>query len=87
MGLAKDSSAQDPAGIAASLNVNPAAYDCDWNMGTVWCGSAKLGSALHRAPKDEEVVVMSGGWVSISAVAKTAACSMEEAKRAFEMEL
>ena len=87
IGLARESEAEDGAGVNAGLNSVPTAYDCDWNMGTIWCGSRKLGSCSHRAPKDEETVVMPGGWVSLTAVAQTAACSTEKAKRAFELEL
>ena len=90
MALAKESNAGDAAGVIANVNMNPTSYDCDWNMGTIWCGAAKLASSSHRAPRDEEVITMSGGWVSLSAVAKSAACSAcstDEAKRAFELEL
>ena len=83
--LAKDAHMQIAAG--SGLNLQTTAYDCDWNLGTIWCGALKLGSSTHRAPRDEEVVVMTGGWVSISAVARTALCSTETAKRAFELEL
>ena len=40
-----------------------------------------------RAPKGEELITMSGGWISLTAVAKIACCSTDEAKLAFEKEL
>ena len=85
--LARDSAAQQAAGVINGYNQLPTSYDCDWNLGTIWCGPNKLGSASHRCPRDEETVVMTGGWVSLSAVAKTALCSIDEAKHAFEREL
>ena len=85
--LAKEAHQSCAGGVSNGLNLQTTAYDCDWNLGTIWCGSLKLGSSTHRAPKDEETVLMTGGWVSISAVARTALCSTEEAKRAFELEL
>ncbi|CAE7358238.1 unnamed protein product [Symbiodinium sp. CCMP2592] len=57
-------------------------YDCDWNMGTLWNGSEKLGSATHRQPKgSDEIVLMSGGWVNVSAVARVAGCATDDSKR------
>ena len=85
--LAKEAHAASAGGISNGLNLQTTAYDCDWNLGTIWCGCLKLGSSTHRAPKEEEVVVMTGGWVSLSAVARTALCSTDEARRAFELEL
>ncbi|CAE7637075.1 pol [Symbiodinium sp. CCMP2592] len=67
-----------------NANTSPLDYDCDWNMGTVWAGSLKLGSATHRMPRDEDCVTMTGGWVSLSSVARTAGCSTDDAKMAFE---
>ncbi|CAE6965603.1 unnamed protein product [Symbiodinium sp. CCMP2592] len=64
------------------------AYDCDWNMGTIWNGAEKLGSATHRQPKcEDEFILLSGGWVNVSAVARVAGCATDEAKSAFEREL
>ena len=77
----------DQGGIPCLQNTLPGAYDCDWNLGTIWCGSLKLASATHRQPKEGEHVLMSGGWVSLSAVASTTGCSLDEAKLAFEREL
>ena len=74
-------------GIKNVLNTQFSAYDCDWNLGTIWCGSLKLGSATHKAPKDGEHIIMPGGWVSLDSVAETAGCSIDEAKLAFEREL
>ena len=85
--LAVDAAARDPAGGGIAAPVHQTDYDCDWSLGTIWCGALKLGSATHRAPKDEEQVLMPGGWVSLSAVARSAGCSTEEAKAAFEREL
>ena len=85
--LAKDAFSEQAGGVCQGLNLQVTAYDVDWNMGTIWCGTRKLASASHRAPRDEEVVTMTGGWVSLTAVAQTALCSIEEAKLAFEREL
>ena len=82
--LAVDANA---AGENSTGHTNTADFDCDWNMGTIWCESLKLGSATHRAPKEEEQIQMPGGWVSLSAGARTANCSTDEAKTAFEREL
>ncbi|CAE7806396.1 unnamed protein product [Symbiodinium microadriaticum] len=82
--LAKDSFDRQAGGMGQGLNLQTTAYDCDWNNGTIWCGTRKLASSSHRAPREEEVVTMTGGWVSLSAVALTALCSVEEAKLAFE---
>ncbi|CAE7915720.1 pol [Symbiodinium necroappetens] len=84
MSLAKDAHHASGGRQGNGLNLQTTAYDCDWNLGTIWCGALKLGSSTHRVPKEEETVVMTGGWVSITAVARTALCSTEEAKRAFE---
>ena len=83
--LAVEAEAKNAGGV--TMNTQGSAYDCDWNMGTIWCGPYKLGSSSHRSPKDEETVTMSGGWISLTAVAKIAACSTDEAKLAFEKEL
>ena len=74
-------------GIKNLPNTQPSAYDCDWNMGTIWCGALKLASSTHKAPREGECVTMPGGWVCLDAVAKTAGCSIEEAKMALEREL
>ena len=87
MSLAKDVHRANGGSDGNGLNLQTTAYDCDWNLGTIWCGALKLGSSTHRVPKEEETVLMTGGWVSITAVARTALCSTEEAKRAFEVEL
>ncbi|CAE7836114.1 unnamed protein product [Symbiodinium sp. CCMP2592] len=65
------------------------AYDCDWNMGTIWNGCEKLASSTHRKPAktEDEFVVMSGGWINVSAVARVAGCSTDDARGAFEREL
>ncbi|CAE7208035.1 unnamed protein product [Symbiodinium sp. CCMP2592] len=65
-------------GILNLLNTQFSAYDCDWNMGTVWCGQHKLASATHKAPRDSETVLLSGGWVDLRALAATAGCSPDE---------
>lgn len=85
--LAKDAAMNQAAGVNSTVNDQPGAFDCDWNLGTIWCGTLKLASASHRPPKDEEVITMAGRWVSVSAVAQTAGCSMSDAKSAFEREL
>ena len=85
--LAKDAHMQSAGGASNGLNLQTTAYDCDWNLGTIWCGNLKLASSTHRPPKDEETIVMTGGWVSLPAVARTALCTTEEAKQAFEREL
>ena len=85
--LAKDEHLRTAGGVSNGLNLQTTAYDCDWNLGTIWCGNLKLASSTHRAPKDEETIVMTGGWVSLTAVARTALCTTEEAKQAFEREL
>ena len=46
----------DQGGIPCLQNTLPGAYDCDWNLGTIWCGSLKLASATHRQPKEGEHV-------------------------------
>ena len=43
-------------------------FDCDWSLGTIWCGIEKLGSATHRQPKGEEIITMGAGWISVTAV-------------------
>ena len=77
----------DQGGIPCIANTLPTAYDCDWNLGTIWCGALKLASATHKQPREGEHVLMSGGWVSLTAVTTTTGCSIEEAKLAFEREL
>ena len=77
----------EAGGIACLQNTQISAYDCDWNLGTIWCGKLKLASATHRQPKEGENVLMSGGWISLTSVAETAGCSIDEAKLAFEREL
>ena len=74
-------------GIPCIANTDISAYDCDWNLGTIWCGLQKLASATHKPPREGEHILMSGGWVSLSAVALSAGCSIDEAKLAFEREL
>eukprot|EP00439_Symbiodinium_sp_Y106_P034911 s5186_g4.t1 len=86
MALACDVVASGAAGAGVTAD-HQTAFDCDWNLGTIWAGVNKLASATHRVPKDEEHVLMSGGWVSVTAVARAAGCSTEEAKRALELEL
>ena len=68
-------------------NTQITAYDCDWALGTIWCGALKLASATHKQPREGEHVLMSGGWVSLTSVATSAGCTIEEAKLAFEREL
>ena len=77
----------EQGGIPCLAHTQPTAYDCDWNLGTIWCGSHKLASATHKQPKDGDCVLVSGGWVSLTAVSSTAGCSLDEAKLAFEREL
>ena len=77
----------DQGGIPCIANTLPTAYDCDWSLGTIWCGALKLASATHKQPREGEHVLMSGGWVSLTAVTTTTGCSIEEAKLAFEREL
>ncbi|CAE7847912.1 unnamed protein product, partial [Symbiodinium necroappetens] len=68
--LAKDAGANGAAGVNAIVNDQQSAFDCDWNLGTIWSGPLKLGSASHRPPRGEECITLSGGWVSITAVAQ-----------------
>ena len=70
--LAVEAEAKQAGGV--TMNTQGSAYDCDWNMGTMWCGPYKLGSS-------SELITMSGGWTKI------ACCSTDEAKLAFEKEL
>ena len=74
-------------GVRCLSNTQFTAYDCDWNLGTIWCDPQKLAGATHKAPREGEHVLMSGGWVSLEAVAITTGCSIDEAKAAFEREL
>ncbi|CAE7715741.1 pol [Symbiodinium sp. CCMP2592] len=55
-------------GIKFIQHTLPSAFDCDWNMGTIWCGDHKLASATHRAPRDNETILMPGGWVDLDAI-------------------
>ena len=80
-------SKDDQGAYTHALHTQISAYDCDWSLGTIWCGSQKLASATHKPPKEGEHVLMSGGWVSTTAVAMSAGCSVDEAKQAFEREL
>ena len=85
--LAKDSS-NHPGGIGGTSNgVDLLSYDCDWNLGTIWLGSEKLGSATHRQPREGEIITMGAGWISLTAIARAVGCSTDEAKSAFEKEL
>ena len=77
----------EQGGIACLSHTQPTSYDCDWNLGTIWCGALKLASATQKQPKEGEFILVSGGWVSLTAVSTTAGCSVEEAKIAFEREL
>ncbi|CAE7254887.1 pol [Symbiodinium sp. CCMP2592] len=81
------SSKNAEGGIKNLANTQQSAYDCDWNLGTIWCSAHKLGSATHRSPKDSETILMPGGWVDLNAISATAGCSVDEAKSAFEKEL
>ena len=62
-------------------------FDCDWNNGTIWLGPRKLGSATHRQPRSQGLIVMPGGWVDIDAICDATGCTSLEAKAAFEREL
>ncbi|CAE7458749.1 unnamed protein product [Symbiodinium sp. CCMP2592] len=74
--LAKDNGGQN--GGANTLITND---DCDWNMGTIWNGSEKIGSATHRQPKNaDEIVLMPGGWINISAAARVSGSSTDDAR-------
>ena len=84
--LALDTKTPD-GGIRCLASTQFSAYDCDWGLGTIWCGPHKLASATHKAPREGEHVLMGGGWVSLDAVATTAGCSIDEAKAALEREL
>ena len=84
--LAMDSKNSE-GGVKFLSNTQFSAYDCDWNLGTIWCGAFKLASATHKAPREGEHVLMGGGWVSLDAVAASAGCSIDEAKHALEREL
>ncbi|CAE7333491.1 unnamed protein product [Symbiodinium sp. KB8] len=53
--------------IKALLDVEKVAV-----YGTIWCGLEKLGSATHRQPKDDEIITMGAGWISVAAVAPRA---------------
>ena len=84
--LAKDSCTH-PHGVGGvSGNTDPLSYDCDWNLGTIWCGVEKLGSASHRQPKEGEIITFGAGWASLSAIARVAGCSTDEARSAFDRE-
>ncbi|CAE7291536.1 unnamed protein product [Symbiodinium sp. CCMP2592] len=61
------SSKNAEGGIKHLLNTQHTAYDCDWNMGTIWCGSHKLASATHKAPRECEVILLPSGWVASEA--------------------
>ena len=74
-------------GIKHILNTQHTAYDCDWNLGTIWCGTQKLASSTHKAPRTGEIITLPGGWVSLDAIVITTGCTPDEAKQAFEREL
>ncbi|CAE7666113.1 GIP [Symbiodinium microadriaticum] len=86
MGLAADVK-DEGGGVLRVENTLQTSYDMDWNAGTIWCGPQKLASATHRQPRDQECIVMTGGWISLSAVSLVAGCSVDVAKAAFELEL
>ena len=69
------------------MSAYQSSFDCDWSLGTIWCGVEKLGSATHRQPKDDDVITIGAGWISVAAVARTVGCSTDDAKRGFEKEL
>ena len=77
----------EQGGIPCIANTQISAYDCDWSLGTIWCGLHKLASATRKQPKEGELVLMSGGWVSLTAVSSITGCTVDEAKLAFEREL
>ncbi|CAE7219725.1 unnamed protein product [Symbiodinium microadriaticum] len=84
VGLAKDN-ACEAGGIGPSVNcADVQSYDCDWSLGTIWCGQEKLGSATHRQPREDEVITIGAGWISVSAVARCIGYSSDEVKSAFE---
>ena len=56
-----EGAAKNPAAIIAEN------YDIDWNPGTAWHGTYKLGSAVHRQPRGD-VKSMPNGWVDIEVV-------------------
>ncbi|CAE7462428.1 pol [Symbiodinium sp. CCMP2592] len=58
-------------------NTQFGSYDCDWNLGTIWNGSAKLASAVHKPPKEGEHVIMSGGWIHLDAIAQITGCTID----------
>ncbi|CAE7824475.1 Retrovirus-related Pol polyprotein from type-2 retrotransposable element R2DM [Symbiodinium microadriaticum] len=72
--LAKDAFSEQAGGVCQGLNLQVTAYDVDWNMGTIWCGTRKLASASHRAPRDEEVVTMRQNLPSNVSFDKTKEC-------------
>ena len=86
IGLAADAK-DDGGGVMHVEHTLQTSYDMDWNAGTIWCGPHKLASATHRQPRDQECVVTSGGWVSLSALSLVAGCSVDVAKAAVELEL
>ncbi|CAE7940814.1 GIP [Symbiodinium necroappetens] len=77
----------DGGGVLNLDHTLQSSYDMDWNAGTIWCGPQKIASATHRAPRGVEVITMSGGWVDLDSVGLVTGCSVDVAKRAFELEL
>ena len=77
----------EKGGVKCLLNTAFTAYDCDWSLGTIWCGPHKIASATHKVPRDCEHVLMPGGWVNLNVLAATAGCSIDAAKAALEREL
>ena len=56
-----EENAAHPGGLGApSICTEVTACDCDWSLGTIWCGQEKLGFATHRQPKEGEVIAVHG---------------------------
>ncbi|CAE7710560.1 unnamed protein product, partial [Symbiodinium sp. CCMP2456] len=68
LGLVKDAAANKEAHNAMALE--DGAFDVDWSSGTIWLGEWKIGSCVHRAPANEDVRVLSSGWVDVGVAAR-----------------
>ena len=70
--------------VTATVETN---YDVDWNSGTVWLGEWKLGSCIHRQPKNDGVRLLSSGWIDVDNTSRAMGVSFDVVLRAFEKEL
>ena len=62
-------------------------YDVDWASGTVWAGLHKLGSAVHRRPRSDDVCQLGAGWVDVGEVAAATGADKPAVKAVLEREL